>query len=365
MDNDHAVVVLMGTAMTANAAEINDAESSSLEETVANLENGYAEYYDIIRSEMTLCSSDEFAGNVENTYLLEMEAVLKAERVEEMDYYQGVENYCDTATDKISRMSAEDSKLCMDILSSEKEDIYKELEEYIGKTQSFVFYIKETYPIDNMEEKEILFENGMDYVSWEAMVPSNHEELRESGYARMEKVGAESTLMTDNMELQRAKASYSVDDAVNYMNKYTSNPSSCNVCGANKCTSKVDTTKYNSDYAYYVSPGSHVDCANFVSQALYAGGIATDDTWKAGSSSWIGVKALTDYMTSNKHWTSVGYSSVQKGDVVSFTSYSHVVMITSYDGTTYKYSGHTNDRKDATISIKSTTASSYKFYRVS
>lgn len=180
--------VSMGTGLTANVIMADNIESNSLEETVSNLENGYAEYYDIIRFEMTLCSSDEFAGNIENTYLLEMEAVLKAERVEEMDYYQGVENYCDIATDKISRMSAEDSKLCMNILSSEKEDIYKELEEYIGKTQSFIFYIKETYPIDNKEEKEILFENGMDYVSWEVMVPSSHEELRESGYARMEKI---------------------------------------------------------------------------------------------------------------------------------------------------------------------------------
>ena len=203
----------------------------------------------------------------------------------------------------------------------------------------------------------------MDYVSWEVMLPSSHEELQENGYERMANI--ENALIEEGIVPQQARASYSVDDAVDYMLKYTSNPSSCNVCGVNKCKSKVDTTKYNSDYAHYVTVGNHVDCANYVSQALCAGGIATDDTWKAGSSAWIGVGSLTKYMTDNKHWTSVSYSSVERGDIVSFTSYSHVVMITSYDGTTYKFSGHSNDRKDATISIKSSTASSYKFYRVS
>lgn len=70
-------------------------------------------------------------------------------------------------------------------------------------------------------------------------------------------------------------------------------------------------------------------------------------------------------MTTNNHWSSVSYEQVKKGDIVSFTSYSHVVMITSFDGTTYKYSGHTNDRLNSTISIKKSNASSYNFYRVS
>ena len=73
----------------------------------------------------------------------------------------------------------------------------------------------------------------------------------------------------------------------------------------------------------------------------------------------------TSQMTDNKYWTSLSYSSVKKGDIVSYTSYSHVVMITSYDGTTHKYSGHSNDRKNTVININTNTASNYKFYRVS
>lgn len=359
-----ALLTLMGNGVPVNAAEANVVGNDSLQEVVSDLEAGYSEYYDILDTEMTLCSSHEVDGNIEKIYLLDMSAVLKAESVEEMDYYQGVTAYCDMPTVEVSQLNAEANQMRMSMIASEKNDIYEELEEYIGAEQNLIFYVKETYPVNNEAEKEILFENGMDYVSLEEMLPAEHEELKANGYTRMENFDTEYAVMAGDASVQQVSATYSVDDAVEYMTTYTSNPSSCNVCGSG-CTSKVDTSKYNSDYKHYVSNGSHVDCANYVSQALHAGGIATDSTWKAGSAAWIGVAKLTNYMTTNDYWNSVSYSQVKKGDIVSFTSYSHVVMITSFDGTTYKYSGHTNDRLNSTISIKSSNASSYNFYRVS
>ena len=98
------------------------------------------------------------------------------------------------------------------------------------------------------------------------MLPSGHEELQKNGYARMASI--EDDLIEEDTSLQQARASYSVDDAVDYMLKYTSNASSCNICGKGKCSNKVDTTKYNSAYTHYISVGKHVDCANYVSQDL-------------------------------------------------------------------------------------------------
>jgi len=358
-----AAAMLMGNGVMTNAEEIN-VETDLLRTVVSNLEKGYSEYYDILDTELTLCSSHDINGTVENIYLLDMAAVLKADSVEQMDYYQGVMEYCDTSAMDIGDLNAEANQLRMNMIVSEKADIYEELGAYIGKEQSLIFYVKETYPADDESEKEILLENGMDYVSWEEMLPDSHEELRANGFSRMSYFDSEYVAMGKSALLQQTRASYSIDDAVDYMTTYTSNPSSCNVCGSS-CDSKVDTTKYNSKYKHYVSVGSHVDCANYVSQALYAGGLSTDSTWKAESSAWISVSKLTDYMTSNNHWTSVTYNNVKKGDIVSFTSYSHVVMITSFDGTTYKFSGHTNDRLNSTIKINSSTKSSYNFYRVS
>lgn len=354
---------LIGNTAFVTAAEAEDVRNDSLQEVVSDLETGYSEYYNILNTEVMLCSNQEVDGKIEKIYQLDMEVVLKAENVEQLDYYQGITSYCN-ATAKINKASTETSRARMNLIASEKNDIYEQLKEYIGLEQNLIFFVKETYPIDNEEEKEILFENGLDYVSLEEMLPKQREELKASGYARMQKYDTEYAVRAADVTERRRRASYSVDAAVDYMTTYTSNPSSCNVCGSG-CSSKVDTTKYNPDYGHYVSKGSHVDCANYVSQALHAGGIATDTTWKAGSSAWINVAKLTNYMTENSHWSSVSYSEVEKGDIVSYTAYSHVVMITSFDGTTYKYSGHTNDRLNATISIKSSTSSKYNFYRVS
>ena len=359
-----SIFTFLGAGMSVAAEEGNIDENSFLQDTIFNLEEGYSEYYNILETDVTLCSSCETDKNVENTYLVEMTAVLKAKNVEEMDYYKGVEEYCNAITTEKKLMSEEKYQVRVAQLTVEERNIYEELQKYIGEEQNLIFYIKETYPTSDESSTEILFENGMDYVTLEEMLPAHREELKEDGFATMELLDLKKPVVLDSVSAQKTTASYSVDDTVKYMTTYTSNPSSCNVCGSG-CNSKVDTTKYNSSYKHYVSKGKHVDCANYVSQALSAGGISTDSTWKAESDAWINVAKLTDYMTSNSHWSSVAYNQVQKGDIVSFTSYSHVVMITSFDGTTYKYSGHTNDRLNSVITIKSSNKSSYNFYRVS
>lgn len=197
------------------------------------------------------------------------------------------------------------------------------------------------------KNKTILFESGADLVSWKEMLPFTHEELKKQGYARAENEVAENLSAVSDT---RVSYSYVSSEAISYMVKYSSNPTSCNVCGGS-CGMYVDTTKYNSNYSNYAS--QHADCANFVSQALHEGGIPTDSTWKAGSTTWINVKSLTEYMTSNGYWSSVTYNVVQPGDIVKYSSMSHVVMITAFDGATYRCSGHTNDQRNAVISISS------------
>lgn len=361
------VLALTATMMLANNVSVNAEENlnkvpDSLQEAVSNLEVGYSEYYDILDTETTLCSSHEIDGNIENIYLLEMQVVLKADSVEEMDYYQGVKDYYSIMEENTKRLKTQDNLQRIDLLSSEKVDIYGELEEYIGKEQSLLFYIKEIYSITNETEKIILFENGLDYVSWEAMLPSNPEEIQENGYARMVKIDAEYALSSEKTTLQATRASYTytVADAVNYMLRFTSNPTSCNACGNASCKSKADTTKYNSNYTHYAS--NHRDCANYVSQALSDGGIPEDNTWKPGSRAWVNVSELTSYMTRNGYWTSVSYSILQKGDIISLIKDSHVAMITAFDGVTYSYSAHTNDRRNFVISEQK-LKDKYNMYR--
>lgn len=357
-----AATMLIGTSGIANAANPQNTPKDSLQEIIENLEEGYSEYYDISGRSVSLCSSEEVDGNIENLYMLELNAILRANSVEDMDYYQGITAYCTSAINETAtvQMSADLSQLHSDMLSSQISDIYENLNSYIGKEQELIFFIKETYPINNDTQKEILFENGPDYVSWEEMLPASHNELRTSGYIVMANIDSDVMAAIENPEavLFSQTSSYSSSDAVEYMTTYTSNPTSCNVCSTS-CTMLVDTTKYNPEYSHYVSEGNHVDCANYVSQALKAGGIPEDDTWKAGSASWKGVAKLISYMDGKKYWSSVSYLNVSVGDIIKFSN-SHVAMITAFDGVHYKYSGHTNDRNNANITIKST----YTYYRV-
>lgn len=354
------IAMVIGNSISIHAVE--NIEINLLQETIDNLEKGYSEYYDVFDTDTTLISNHEANGIIENLYLLEMDVVLKANNVNEMDYYRGIVEYCEGATMNVDQIRTIDNQQRMEMLSSEQLNIYKELEGYIGERQVLVFYVKETYPVDNETQREILFENGIEYVSWETMLPESHEEIKENGFLRMEDLDNKHiSMIANSTEQTRSSYSYSIADAVSYMMRYTSNPTECNACGQ-ECDNLVDIRKYNLAYTNYAD--IHSDCANYVSQALCEGGIPTDSTWKAASSTWINVSNLTKYMTSNGYWTSVSYNTVQKGDVVSYTSGSHVVMITAFDGTTYKYSGHTNDRLNATITINSATASKYKFYRV-
>ena len=112
-----------------NAAEATTHEKNQLQETISNLTKGYSEYYNISNVKTTLCSSGKADGNIENTYLLEMEAVLKADSVEDMDYYKGISDYYSAAKTGLSKINSQNNKLRMSVLSSEQSDIYEELEE--------------------------------------------------------------------------------------------------------------------------------------------------------------------------------------------------------------------------------------------
>ena len=143
---------------------------------------------------------------------------------------------------------------------------------------------------------------------------------------------------------------------------------------------------YNLDYAQF-SPN---DCANFVSQCLYAGGIPKDDTWGTlegrypyyGTDTWVGANPLYRYLVDNGHGYAVskedlvaGYDGdadcvLEWGDVLAMNKNNpkkpiadnvwktHVMIISHsyhhtnqhYDGSPrYKVCGHTHNRHDVDL----------------
>lgn len=158
-------------------------------------------------------------------------------------------------------------------------------------------------------------------------------------------------------------SSYSSSDAVAYAEKYY-------------------TTPYNEAYPDWTSYGG--DCANFISQCLYAGGKSMKGTpgtsasaqdwsnWfstgsscdtKNVSSTWRGANAFKSYWQSNASgystFTSVdssAYSYGFKGDAVSLLNSNgsayHTLMIVGYDSTNRDFivAAHTSNTKTAHLS---------------
>jgi len=127
--------------------------------------------------------------------------------------------------------------------------------------------------------------------------------------------------------------------ARDYCNSWTSNATQACQTGSN---TKQDKSKYNPNYTKYTC----TDCANFVSQGLYAGGYPKTTTWKPYTSAWIYVPSLASYLTSN------GWVTTTKGNCVAgypfrLSSSQHFMMMTYNDGTTQRYSAHTSDVKNA------------------
>lgn len=327
------------------------------EKAVELLYDGYSQYYDFLSYSTTLMEKNEMESIVEEIFYLDVNAVLIAERVEDLDYYRGVQAYVENATVELCAydLSEDMEDEYVQILEDTQEEIYNNLSQHIGEEQSLGFYVKGIYNIENQEEVTVLFENGIEYVEVEELYPVNSATLQERGYSVMECTSNDAVaVMVEKQERATTGVTYSNSSAVAYATTYTSNPSSCNL--HTNCGNRVDTTKYNSSYTNYAS--SHSDCANYMSQCLYAGGIPSDSTWYPGSTAWINVSALCNYMVNQGYWIEVSYSAPPVGTYMRYTSQSHIVMLSSHDGVTYKYSGHTNDRLNVVISL----SSSNKYY---
>ena len=125
-------------------------------------------------------------------------------------------------------------------------------------------------------------------------------------------------LVVSNVSLTVSAYSYNASAAVDYARQYWNN--------------------YNSAYTNYNSVGG--DCANFVSQCLYAGGLEQDDRWYNGSAAWISCSSQIAYFR-DMGFTVIDYaqaSDIQIGNPVYYyngNSMAHTAICVGYssDGT--------------------------------
>lgn len=360
------MILIAGNSFSilAKEAEVCEVNDSVRQTAVALLREGYDKYYDFLGDAAVLVEHNKEDGVVEEVFMLEITAMLRAERVEDLDYYQGMTAYYEdtvsewTAVQQTaenvdltqSDMASMDFAVCA--MDSAIDSEYDMLAQYIGAEQTLRFFVKAVYDEASPQTAVLLFENGLDYVPAEQMYPLSEEQLQENGGCYMEQICERAA--TSGISLMAN--GYSVFNAVMYSETYTSNPTSCNLHGNDG--SYVDTTKYNSNYAHYAA--DHSDCTNFASQILCAGGIPIDSEWKPGQTTWKSFSKLNTYMTRKGYWCPIPYSALRVGDFATFDNGQHVVFIAANDGVSFRFSAHTNDRKDVVLPIKDTNA----YYRV-
>ena len=83
------------------------------------------------------------------------------------------------------------------------------------------------------------------------------------------------------------------------------------------------------------------DCANYVSQGLFAGGLPTDGTWFYGGTTWIRVGELNDWLINTGKGGTTACANLLAGDV-GIQPNAHTVMVGAINP--IRYSAHTSDR---------------------
>ena len=312
----------------------------------------YSQYYKNIGVSLTpkdVTIKDGIATAIFDT---EIDLTLNAKKVEDLPFMKGMLNYLNS-----KKLIASEAQL--EAANKLINDWNSELKDYIGKpepTANATYKIIANVENDNSVEKgsvnlyisePSLTSKGDDFYPISLPMLETPEKLEKAGEEIMEetfkKVGSSPLANKTN----ETKYTYNRLDARDYANSWTSSDAPWN----GDCY--MDSTDWNNDdYPWYDNAYCN-DCADYVSQALHAGGIPIDPgQWdrlndKNGTyhDAWTYVPSLKEYMMDKGHWTTSNFTQANAGNVIVIAPDSHTMVIVLNDTVTRKFSAHTNDRK--------------------
>lgn len=283
------------------------------------IESLYSDYYDIQHVYVYDYFPDDkdiVKDNHAKYYFVTIEKKLKYNSVYKLPFVAGMKK----AVEELNS-----SNLAKEIYKNRIHD----LKQYIGLIQ-----------IENNIFKVIFTEQG-NFKNSKVRIATYHSEISASAL----KPPADSVMFKEGYDFiysfvvrNPKKINYNNFKAINYADKYSSNPMHA---GKNQ-------KFWNKKYKAYEN-----DCANFVSQCIYAGGIRETKNWypeslywiRTGSPRYADISGVTTYMQRSNLFSLTGYSGVSAGGFICLIKESHVVFITSNDTITILFNGHTNDRK--------------------
>lgn len=120
------------------------------------------------------------------------------------------------------------------------------------------------------------------------------------------------------------------------------------------------TSNYNPAYNNYVGKGG--DCANFVSQCVYAGGVPIHGGWSPDSVAWINAASLKNNMLQYGYATKEDAWETNAGNFAYTTAgQGHIVLVTLNDTVTLAYTANTTNCKDQPFT-QANINGGYSFY---
>lgn len=283
-------------------------------------ESLYSAYYDIIDvSVYDYIPDDEYYDSNSRFYFVSIEKKLKFNSVYQLPFVAGMKKAVENFKDNKKALNQYNKRTT-------------ELKKYIGKKQIENNIFKITFTekdlFENIKIEIATYHTKIDAFS---LKPPEPDVLMQNGF----------DFIKYHVKTDSKKIDYNNAAAVSYANKYTSNPLNLS----------SDISVWNPKYKPYEN-----DCANYVSQCIYAGGISRTGAWYPESLIWIRTgspkyenSGVTTYMQQKKIFYSTNYSAASEGGFICLTKESHVVFITSNDSITILFNGHTNDRKQVSF----------------
>lgn len=355
-----SLLLMMSTfafSISASELEINYDVSSDMNQQAIELiedfiSDAYSEYYEVGNFTSKIASTNVMDNKAEIEIMVNFEKVLKASNVSELPFIQGMT----ASVRNLERARSTDTPISKYILN---EQIIA-ISEYIGEIQeeNAIFKVSSNILNDTLSNPILEVYGVDDFIPAEYFIPQSSDELYAEGISDLEKnvisTKEAMAVVYPDLDVNRISESqinmlqntraikYDRLAARNYANQYTS-----------ECGNSFNTDYWNKNYAWHTENGG-VDCANYVSQAIFAGGIPTDTTWKPESLAWVNTGknnsgGLAPYMTGKGYFKTATRSTCAAGGFISHTDFSHVIFVVANDTVTMQFSSHTADRLKASF----------------
>lgn len=348
-----ALVCTVGTNYVAvYAADVSDEmKQQSIDYVNKFVSDAYEGEYKLLEINSDVLSADVEDSTAQVVVKTNLVKMLVEEDVHDLAVVKGMTN----AVETLEKARSTDAVLARYVLDEQVQT----LSEYIGVEQEqnevfrVSFDISDTALSDaklevlGLEDEYIPAEyfgpksSSEQYMSGKVEMQANVDNTREALAISCSDVDVQSEKSLDTMAA-KATISYDRIAARDYANKYTSD-----------CVTGYNTAYWNPNYKWHTENGG-VDCANYVSQAIYAGGIPKDSTWKPESIAWVNTGknnsgGLTHYMVDKGYFKKSTQSTCAAGGFMSHTDMSHVIFIVANDGKELRFSSHTADRLRASF----------------